>query len=113
MVDCLRTLRFDEALSDRVEGARHAVLNGGWCLCEDRPLAEKHRREQRSHGLLLKSHPLELRRRHDALDLLEQLALLHAYVVVQELAERVGCVNSMFPKTAGSANERDSRSSSG
>ena len=37
VVDCLRTLRFDEALSDRVEGARHAVVNGGGCLCEDRP----------------------------------------------------------------------------
>jgi hypothetical protein len=36
-VDCLRTLRFDEALSDRVEGARHGVVNGGGCLCEDSP----------------------------------------------------------------------------
>jgi hypothetical protein len=33
-------------------------------------------------------HPLEFRRRHDALDRLEQLALLHAHVVVQEVAER-------------------------
>jgi hypothetical protein len=32
LVDYLRTLRFDEALSDRVEGARHAVVNGGGCL---------------------------------------------------------------------------------
>jgi hypothetical protein len=54
-------------------------------------------RDQRGHAsggrqwrrsLGSKPHALEFCRRHDALDLLEQLALLQAHVLVQEVAER-------------------------
>ena len=56
--------------------------------------------------VLLKPQPLEFPRRHDALDLREQLALLHAHVVAKEVAEG-GAAKHYQPGQLG--NEEDAR----